>query len=119
MNRRHLFTALGAAAALPVSTRAQQPDLPLIGFLSGASAAPFAHLVAAFRQGLGDSGFVEGQNVAIEYRWAEGRFDRLPQMANELVARQVAVLVATAGDRSALGRQGGHVDHSDGLLGGR
>ena len=59
--------------------------MPLIGFLSGASAAPFAHLVAAFRQGLGDSGFVEGQNVAIEYRWAEGRPERLPEMANELV----------------------------------
>ena len=97
MNRRELFTTLGGMAALPVSTRAQQstqqPALPLIGFLSGASPAPFTHLVAAFRQGLGDTGFVEGQNVAIEYRWAEGRYERLPEMANDLVRRQVAVLV--------------------------
>ncbi len=105
MNRRDLLTALGAAAALPTSTRAQQPALPLIGFLSGASAAPFAHLVAAFRQGLGDTGFVEGQNVAIEYRWAENRYERLPGMANELVRRHVAVLVASGGDSAALAAQ--------------
>ena len=105
MNRRDLLTTLGAAAALPASTRAQQPALPLIGFLSGASAAPFAHLVAAFRQGLGDSGFVERQNVAIEYRWAEGRYERLPEMAVELVRRRVAVLVATGNDRAALAAQ--------------
>lgn len=93
MNKRHFLAATALAAALPASTRAQQPALPLIGFLSGASPAPFAHLVAAFRQGLGDSGFVEGQNVAIEYRWAENRCERLPEMANDLVRRQVAVLV--------------------------
>ncbi len=102
MNRRDLLTTLGAAAALPASTRAQQPALPLIGFLSGASPAPFTHLVAAFRQGLGDTGFVEGQNIAIEYRWAEGRYERLPEMAVELVRRRVAVLVATGNDRAAL-----------------
>ena len=105
MNRRDLLSTLGAAAALPAVTRAQQPALPLIGFLSGASATPFAHLVAAFRQGLGDSGFVEGQNVAIEYRWAEGRYERLPEMAVELVRRRVAVLVATGNDRAALAAQ--------------
>ncbi len=109
MNRRELFTTLGGMAALPVSTRAQQstqqPALPLIGFLSGASPAPFTHLVAAFRQGLGDTGFVEGQSVAIEYRWAEGRYERLPEMANDLVRRQVAVLVATGNDRAALAAQ--------------
>ena len=104
MNRRDLLTTLGAAA-LPASTRAQQPALPLIGFLSGASAVPFAHLVAAFRQGLGDSGFVEGRNVAIEYRWAENRYERLPEMAKDLVRRQVAVLVASGGDRAALAAQ--------------
>ena len=109
MNRRELLTALGAAAALPASTRAQQstqqPALPLIGFLSGASALPFTQLVAAFRQGLGDTGFVEGQNVAIEYRWAENRSERLPEMANELVRRRVTVLVASGGDRAALAAQ--------------
>ncbi len=102
MQRRHFVKLLGGATAWPYSGHGQQPAMPVIGFLSGASPGPFASLVAAFRQGLNDTGFVEGQNVAIEYRWAEGRFDRLPQMANELVARQVAVLVATAGDRSAL-----------------
>ncbi len=109
MNRRDLLTSLGGIAALPASTRAQQstqqPALPLIGFLSGASAAPFTHLVAAFRQGLGDTGFVEGQNVAIEYRWAENRYERLPEMAKELVRRRVTVLVASGGDRAALAAQ--------------
>jgi putative ABC transport system substrate-binding protein len=102
MQRRHLVALLGGATAWPHIGHGQQPAMPVIGFLSGASPGPFAGLVAAFRLGLNDTGFVEGQNVAIEYRWAEGRFDRLPQMANDLVARQVAALVATAGDRSAL-----------------
>jgi len=101
MKRRHVITLLGGATAWPHIAFPEQPAMPVVGFLSGASPVPFAALVGAFRQGLNESGFVEGQNVAIDYRWAEGRFDRLPQMANELVARQVAVLVATAGDRSA------------------
>ena len=101
MKRRHVITLLGGATAWPHIASAQQPAMPVVGFLSGASPVPFAALVGAFRQGLNDSGFVEGQNVAIDYRWAEGRFDRLPQMANEMVARRVDVLVATAGDRSA------------------
>ena len=105
MNRRDILATLGSVAVMATPTRAQQPALPLIGFLSGASAAPFAHLVAAFRQGLGDTGFVEGQNVAIEYRWAENRYERLPEMAKDLVRRQVAVLVASGGDRAALAAQ--------------
>ena len=105
MNRRDLLTSLGGMAALPTSTRAQLLALPLIGFHSGASAAPFTHLVAAFRRGLADTGFVEGRNVAIEYRWAENRYERLPAMAQDLMRRQVAVLVASGGDRAALAAQ--------------
>lgn len=101
MNRRHAITLLGGATAWPHIADAQQPAMPGVGFLSDASPAPFAGLVASFHRGLSDTGFVEGQNVTIDYRWAEGHFDRPPRMANELVARQVAVLVATAGDRSA------------------
>ena len=103
MRRRTAITLLGGAVtAWPLAGQAQQAALPVIGFLSGLSPAPFAHLVAPFRQGLGETGFIDGQNVVIEYRWAEGRFDRLPLMANDLVARQVAVLVATGGERSLL-----------------
>ena len=103
MRRRTAITLLGGVATTwPLAGRAQQAAMPVIGFLSGASPAPFAHLVAAFRQGLGETGFIDGQNLAIETRWAEGHVDRLPVMANELVARQVAVLVATGGDRSVL-----------------
>ena len=103
MRRRTAITLLGGVAiAWPLAGQAQQAAIPVIGFLSGASPAPFAHLAAAFRQGLNETGFIDGQHLVIEYRWAEGRFDRLPVMANELVARQVAVLVATGGDGSAL-----------------
>ena len=103
MRRRTAITLLGGAVtAWPLAGQAQQAAIPVIGFLSGASPAPFAHLAAAFRQGLNETGFIDGQNVVIEYRWAEGHVDRLPVMANELVARQVAVLVATGGDRSVL-----------------
>ena len=102
MRRRTAITLLGGAATTwPIGGQAQPAAIPVIGFLSGASPAPFAHLVAAFRQGLGESGFIDGQNLVIEYRWAEGGFDRLPVLAKELVARQVAVLVATGGDLSA------------------
>ena len=106
MRRRTAITFLGGVATTwPLAGQTQQSAIPVIGFLSGASPAPFAHLVAAFRQGLGDSGFVEGQNVAIEYRWAENRYERLPEMANDLVRRQVAVLVASGGDNAALSAQ--------------
>ena len=100
--RREFMTLLGGAAAWPGVARAQQPALPVIGFMNTASPGPFANLVAAFRRGLEETGYVEGRNVMVEYRWAEGRYDRLSAFAAELVGRPVTVLVATGGEPAIL-----------------
>jgi putative ABC transport system substrate-binding protein len=103
VRRREFITLLGGAAVTwPLSARAQQPAMPVVGFLSSRSPRESAGVVAAFRQGLREAGFIEGQNLALEFRWAEGRYDRLSALAADLVGLRVAALFAAGGDPSAL-----------------
>ena len=102
MRRREFITLLGGAAAWPLAASAQQQAVPVVGFLHPSSPEPFGHIVDGFRRGLNDTGFVEGQNVTIEYRWARGEYDRLPALAADLVQRRVRVILAGGGEVGAL-----------------
>src|SRR5271165_4560443 len=96
MRRRDFITLLGGTTAWPLTARAQQKTMPVVGILAAPAPEPLHDQIAAFRQGMNESGYIEGENVTVEYRWAEGQYDRLPAMANDLIARGAAVIVALA-----------------------
>src|SRR5499425_2218727 len=107
MRRREFITLIGGvAAAWPLGARAQQSTMPVVGFLQSGSPGGSAHMVAAFQTGLREAGYIEGQNVGVIYRYADGQYDRLPVLAAELVRSQVAVLAATGGDPAILAARG-------------
>ena len=102
IGRREFIAALGGAAAWPLATHAQQPVIPVIGFLNSSSPSAIREMLASFRQGLREYGYVEAHNVHLAFRWAEGRYDRLPALAAELVQNRVNVIAASGGLPSAL-----------------
>jgi hypothetical protein len=110
MKRRTFIAGLGSAAAWPVVTRAQQRVLPVIGFLNSGAPTQFAPLMAAFKRGLSDAGFVEGRNVTVEYRWAMGQYSLLSELAADLVRRDVSVIAAS---KFGARRQGRDSEHSN------
>jgi putative ABC transport system substrate-binding protein len=102
MKRREFITLVGSSAVWPLAARAQEPTMPIIGLLGTGSAAEWEHLVAAFRQGLSETGYVEGKSVAVQYRWADGQSARLPALASDLVARRVSVIAVAGGTAAVL-----------------
>lgn len=109
MRRREFIALLGGATAWPLATRAQQPAMPVIGFLNGGSATAFAAYVQAFIRGIAETGYTVGENVVIEYRWAEGHYDRIPDMVDDLVRRRVAVLAPNTPAAHAAKRAAGNI----------
>src|SRR3984893_8149732 len=101
MRRRDFIARLGSAVAWPLVARAQQPTMPVVGFVVAGSADAYAGYVAAFRKGLGETGYVDGQNVIVEYHWLDGQYDRLPSLMADLVRRRVAVIATPAGNYAA------------------
>jgi putative tryptophan/tyrosine transport system substrate-binding protein len=109
MRRRQFITVLGGAATWPIVARGQQSSIPVIGFINGSSATAYAAFVQAFIRGLAETGHTVGENVAIEYRWAEGHYDRIPDMVDDLVHRRVAVLAPNTPAAHAAKRAAGNI----------